>query len=53
MYEYDMIIAGDVTLVKDGDTWTCDGEPVAYPWDVGTRLFRGASNPRGWCGRSI
>ena len=34
MYEYDTIIAGDVTLVKDGDTWTCDGEPVAYPWDV-------------------
>ena len=34
MYDkYTMIIAGHVTLVRDGDTWTRSGEAV-NPWDV-------------------
>lgn len=41
MYEYVKLIAGDVTLVKDGDTWTHNGTPIEYPWDVVQEVIEG------------
>ena len=41
MYEYVKLIAGDVTLVKDGDTWTRNGTPIEYPWDVIQEVIEG------------
>lgn len=35
MYDtYEMLIAGGVTLVKDGDAWKHNGAIVPNPWDV-------------------
>lgn len=34
MGDYVTLIAGNVTLVKDGDKWRCNGEIIDYPWDV-------------------
>lgn len=34
MRDYVTLIAGNVTLVKDGDKWHCNGEIIDYPWDV-------------------